>query len=124
MKFKDLARYLHPSSQDLFGNGGMIVTDANPAYEYKDGVRTTIRCGTRISGVSPVCGYLRMSVTVKEEVDITAEDLASGPILVSFVNFTSKFFYSKDAQDYLLSCHADEVVFLDAPDTKGGGKRD
>lgn len=118
--FSDIVNYITFDMDQIIGEGGVILTGTRPAFEYRDGVRTTQRCGTRVLGVAPSRGYMPVAVLVKEEIDINPDEIDSGdPVKVSFVGFRAKLYRPRGADDYAISCKADSVVLLeDKPKAK------
>lgn len=111
--FKNIFMNLRFTAEQLFGKEGMFVLSASPAFRYVDGVKTDERIGTRVVGVSPYLGYQKFSVTVDEIFDIDSSEIdQSSPLRATFAGFTAKLYYSVEAKDYMFSCKAKEIKFL------------
>ena len=118
--FKNIFMNLRFTAEQLFGKEGMFVLSASPAFRYVDGVKTDERIGTRVVGVSPHLGYQKFSVTVDEIFDIDPTEIdQSSPLRATFSDFTGKLYFSAEKKDYLFSCKAKTIEFLNSSSKEG-----
>lgn len=101
--------------QDNFTKGGrMILTEARPAYEYKDRKRTDKVIGLKVTVVLEKNGYDTLTVTVANPVDTLSALLGADKptVYVDFENFTAHIYTIDGRSD--VSAKADSVHVVTA----------